>query len=317
MAGEFDLIARYFAPLAGPSGLGLLDDAACIRPLAGKDLIISKDMLVEDIHFLPNSDPVDLAFKALSVNISDLAAKGATSSEYFLGLALPRETPADWFEGFSRGLAEAQAHYGVQLAGGDTTSTSGGIVISVTALGYVDEGHMITRAGAKAGDRVYVTGILGSAALGLRCLQGHDEYDEILVNSYLRPVPHHEFGRGLVGLATAAADVSDGFLADLGHICAASGVGATILQDRLPLSTAAMTAVEADPALMPLIWSGGDDYEIVFTASAAKVKQLEALSAETGTCFTDVGVVKGGSAVELIDSFGKLVHLGITGFQHF
>ena len=317
MAGEFDLIARYFAPLAGPSGLGLLDDAACIRPPAGKDLIISKDMLVEDVHFLPNSDPVDLAFKALSVNISDLAAKGAKPTEYFVGLAIPKETPTAWFEGFAKGLGEAQARYGVQLAGGDTTSTKSGIVISVTALGYVGEGQMITRAGAVPGDRVYVTGSLGRAALGLRCLQGLAAHDEVLVNSYLRPVPHHDFGQGLVGLATASADISDGFIADMGHICVASAVGATIQQDRLPLCSAATNATLANPALMPLIWSGGDDYEIIFTVSTAKQGQLEALAAKTGTCFTDVGVINAEIGVELIDSLGELVHPGKAGYQHF
>jgi len=314
---EFDLIERYFAPLAGEAGLGLLDDAACFAAPTGKDLVITKDLLVAGTHFFPDDKPADVALKALTVNISDLAAKGATPVFYMLGLSLPKNILASWLEAFSEGLKSAQELYAVELIGGDTTSTQGPVTLSITAIGYVESGQMIKRSGARQGDKVFVSGSLGGAALALAAIKGDIKVPDIPLDRYYRPLARHELGAALCGVATAAADISDGLLADLGHICKASSVPARIFEAHLPLSEDSFELVKADPSLWPLIWSGGDDYELVFTVPIDKVSDVEEIARAVGISVTCIGDIGLGTAVELVDSEGKLVQASKSGYQHF
>ncbi|MGH6719309.1 MAG: thiamine-phosphate kinase, partial [Alphaproteobacteria bacterium] len=249
---EFEAIARLFAPLAAaePGALGLADDAAVLAPPAGRHIVVTTDVIAAGVHFLAD-DPADLvARKLVRVNLSDLAAMGAEPWVYLLGLTLVRPVDRDWLAAFAAGLAVDQAAFGITLAGGDTTAHDGPTVLSLTALGTVAPGAALRRGTARDGDTVWVSGTLGDAALGLRVLRG--EFPRLAAASrdhlaarYRLPTPRLDLGRGLVGLAHAALDVSDGLLADLGHICVASGLGASIQVDRLPLSPAAR-AVGAD-----------------------------------------------------------------------
>ena len=317
MPDEFDLIAQYFAPLSGSAGLGLLDDAACVKARPGYDLIISKDVLVEGVHFFEGANPIDLAAKALGVNISDLAAKGAKPSAYFLGLTLPKTIEEGWIKGFAAGLQISQSGYGIELLGGDTTSINGPIVISVTALGYVAENTMIKRSGAQVDDDIYVTGTLGDAALGLRILLGEASHSNYLVARYHRPQARHQVGQRLVGLASASADISDGLLADLGHVCKTSGVGAHIKQGKIPLSPSTETLLMENSSFADLVWSGGDDYEILFTSPQANRLEIEQLRAEVTIPITRIGMVEKEMGVRLVDRSGNLVQVDEVGFQHF
>ncbi|MEX0300658.1 MAG: thiamine-phosphate kinase [Kordiimonas sp.] len=317
MPDEFDLIAQYFAPLAGEAGLELKDDAACIKARPGYDCIVSKDILVEGTHFFEGANPFDLAFKALAVNVSDLAAKGAKPAIYFLGLSLPTTIEENWLKSFSAGLQVAQDSYPVELAGGDTTSTKGPITISITALGYVEESSMIKRSGAKVEDDVYVTGTLGDAAIGLKALQADPSASGYLVARYHRPQARLQIGLSLHGIANSAADVSDGLLADLGHICNASKVGVTIQQAKLPLSPSTEAALRENSSFADLVWSGGDDYEILFTSPRSNRQQIEQLSSEVAVPITRIGTVEQGEGVRLVDQSGNLVQVKNVGFQHF
>jgi len=317
MAGEFDLIDRYFSPLAGPEGLGLLDDAACFHPPKGQDVIISKDVLVAGTHFFPNDDPHAIAQKALCVNLSDIAAKGAEPAFYFLGLALPSDIQETWFKSFSKGLEETQKRHHLTLAGGDTTSTRGPSIVSVTLIGTVSAGKMIRRRGAQLGDDVYVTGTLGDAALGLRTItESHMGYD-FLKQRYYVPQPRLSVGIGLKNLATASADISDGLLADLGHICKASGVSAHVEQCLLPISEQAQQYLSIHPEISPDIWSGGDDYELVFTSPVKNQQKIKVLGDKCCVEITRIGSIKEGAGISLIDTSGKLVQARHRGYQHF
>lgn len=315
---EFDLIARFFAPLAGPEGLGLKDDAALLRVPAGEELVLSKDVLVADTHFFADDDPSSIGFKAVSVNVSDLAAKGASPKYYLLGLSLPKTATLDWLEGFASGLKSAQDHYGIRLVGGDTTATNGPVTISITAVGVVPEGDMILRSGAKPGDAVMVTGALGDAAFALQALTGADiEIEGACFERFYRPQARSDVGVQLRGIATAAADVSDGLLADMGHICMASGVGAKLYEDRLPVSIAVTNCLTKRPELKPLIWSGGDDYELLFTVPVEKIAAITNTLEDAGIRVSRIGDVVEGKTVELVDSSGKIRHADRKGYRHF
>jgi thiamine-monophosphate kinase len=269
--GEDELIARYFAPLAAdPGAAGLHDDAATASLAPGEEFVLTKDVLVAGVHFFAD-DPADLvARKALRVNLSDLAAKGATPGHYLLGLALPDDWDDAWLAAFAAGLAEDQPRFGVGLLGGDTTRAAGPLVLSVTALGVVPAGRAVRRSGARPGDVVAVSGAIGDAALGLALRQGRASADAIggeaadhLRRRYLLPEPRVDLAPAVRACASAAMDVSDGLVGDLAKLCGASGVGARIELERVPLSEAAARAVAADPALFDLAMTGGDDYEIL------------------------------------------------------
>ncbi|MDF2781719.1 MAG: thiL, partial [Geminicoccaceae bacterium] len=265
--GEFAFIAERLRPLAAgsPGALDLADDAALLDPPAGSELVLTKDAMVAGVHFLPDDPPGDIARKLLRVNLSDLAAMGAAPLGYLLALIRPKATAEDWLAEFCRGLAEDQATFGIGLLGGDTVSTPGPLALSLTALGHVPRGAALRRGGAKPGDDIWASGTLGDAALGLKVLQGELEAAPAvgaqLVERYRLPQPRLALGQTLRGLASAALDVSDGLLADLGHILETSAVGAEIHAAALPLSPAA----RALPGVREAALAGGDDYELLFT----------------------------------------------------
>src|SRR5947209_3700751 len=279
-SGEDALIARYFKPLAtDPGAFGLLDDAAILKAL-GKDIVVTTDAIVEGVHFLPG-DPADtVAQKALRTNLSDLAAKGADPAGFVLTLAL-RKVEEAWLAGFARGLGADAATFGCPLLGGDTISTPGPLMISITAFGRVPEGKMVHRNGAKPGDCVVVTGTIGDAALGLDVLkQGRvaatidAAAKEMLVGRYRVPQPRSALASAVRAHAHAAMDVSDGLAGDLAKLCAASGVSAAIDLPAIPLSAAASVALAAGATSMGDIISGGDDYELLCAIPEAAVEDF-------------------------------------------
>ncbi|MFY8106105.1 MAG: thiamine-phosphate kinase, partial [Elstera sp.] len=279
--GEFDRIARYFAPLAAsfPGALGLTDDAALLDPGPGRELVVSTDAQVEGIHFLPNADPALVAAKFLRCSVSDLAAMGAEPLAYTLATFWTSAIDSAWLARFSAGLAAEQAALGIQLAGGDTVKTPGPLSFSVTVFGSVPTGQAIRRNGARVGDLVAVTGTIGDALLGLRWLRGVEawvlsaEDTAFLTQRYWRPSPRLSTMVALRGSASAALDISDGLIADLGHIANASGVGIALEAARVPLSPAARRAVTGI-SLADLL-TGGDDYEIALTISPKKAAILD------------------------------------------
>lgn len=324
MAGEFDLIARYFAPLAGPEGLGLTDDAAVLTPPAGEDLVLTTDANVESVHFLPDAPPDRIARRLLRTNLSDLAAKGARPLGYLLTLVLPQTADAAWLAAFAEGLAADQARYGVHLFGGDTVSTPGPLAASIAALGAVPAGRMLKRAGARSGDALFVTGAIGDGVFGLDAARGGltdlpEDQRAYLQDRYALPQPRVRFGTALAasGLATAAADVSDGLVADAGHIAKASGLAIDIAAAAVPLSAAAEAVVEAAPERLLDALTGGDDYEIVFTAPASKLADLTVLAGEFDLRVTRIGTAVGpGGAARLLDPSGAPVVLARRGYTH-
>jgi thiamine-monophosphate kinase len=320
--GEFGRIRRFFAPLAGPGGLGLLDDAALVDCRPGHRLVMTVDAMVEGVHYLPDDPPDLVARKLLRVNLSDLAAMGARPLHYLLTTALPKTLEDDWVERFAAGLAEDQRFYRVDLLGGDSVATSGPAALTLTAIGEVAEGAEIRRGGARPGDRVWVSGTVGDAFLGLGALRG--AYPDLpaadraaLVGRFQLPEPRTALGPRLAGIAHAMLDVSDGLLADLGHICAASGVRATVRLDSLPLSGAARRLVEAEPELAPQLATGGDDYELLFAAPPEAGAAISRLAAELGLPITEIGAIEPGESVGLVDSGGNPVPVAATGWRHF
>jgi len=326
MAGEFDIIARYFAPIAAafPGALGLKDDAALFDPPAGSRLVVTADAMVAGVHFLADDPPDLIARKLMRVNLSDLAAKGATPYACLLTICLPSGTEEGWIAAFAEGLAADAGDYGLPLAGGDTTRTPGPLTLSLTAVGLAPAGRApLLRSGAKAGDLVFVTGTIGDAHLGLAVQQGEfaalpPEHRAALIARYRLPQPRVAFGQALAALpgVHAAADVSDGLVADLGHICAASGLAARLAADKLPLSAAAQ-AVMATADVRARLLTGGDDYEIVFTAAPAAEAALRALARAQGLLLTLVGSVAAGQGVTVVDEAGGVISLLQKGYRHF
>jgi len=321
---EFDLIARYFAPLTKgfPGAFALGDDAAVIHPEPGRDIVATADTMVADVHFLNSDPPAFIARKLLRVNLSDLAAMGARPRHYLLTLALPKGTDSEWVAGFAAGLAEDQELYGITLAGGDTVATSGPATLTLAALGDVPAGKALRRSGAQKGDRIYVTGTLGDGALGLAVLQGSlahlsKVHAAQLVDQYHLPRPRLAIGRKLIGCAHAAIDISDGLVADLGHVAGQSGFGATVEAARLPLSAATTAALEKDSDLFAAVLGGGDDYELLFTAAQEKEKELASLAACEGVKITCIGRIEGADGVRVLDAQGAEIPVKCTGYRHF
>ena len=320
---EFALIAELLAPLSrdAPGAFGLTDDAALLDVRHGHRLVVTKDMLVAGVHFRDADDAALVARKLLRVNLSDLAAMGAAPKAYLVGLAVPRGTGDDWLRGFVAGLAEDQAAFGVTLIGGDTVSTVGPLTLSLTALGEVRKGAEMRRSGARPGDLVLVSGSLGDGALGLAALDGGlagvDQAGRAyLAERYHLPRPRLALGLRLHGVASAAIDVSDGLVADLGHICEASGVGADIEAARLPLSDPARAALAGDPGLLATVLGGGDDYELVITAGAAETGRLADMAAELELPITAIGRVTDGGGVVVRGEDGAPLALASTGWRH-
>jgi len=320
--GEFERIARFFAPLAGPAALGLLDDVALIEGPPGQQLVLTVDAIVAGVDYLPD-DPADLvARKLLRVNLSDLAAKGATPFGYLLTTVLPMSCGESWLAGFSAGLAVDQAEFGIVLLGGDSSSTPGPATLSVTAIGTIGVGQAILRRGAQPGDVVYVSGTIGDASLGLRVLRGDlSELDASsrahLVDRYRLPRPRLALGQGLVGIAHAMIDVSDGLIGDLDHLCAVSGVAAVVESVKVPLSAAACAALDADNSQLSLVLGGGDDYELIFAAPRAAEGVIGALARSLALPIAAIGYITAGTGVRVIDETGRNIELAATGYRHY
>ena len=319
---EFELIARLFRPLAAgtPGALELKDDAALLAVPPGQELVATSDALVAGIHFLPDDPPDLIARKALRVNLSDLAAKGAKSAFYLLSAVLPRGTSPEWLQRFANGLREDQAAFGIGLAGGDTTATDGPLTLSITALGFVPTGGMIRRSGARPGDAIFVSGTIGDAALGLLVSQGGlgalgPVSREHLRGRYRLPEPRVAFGGHLSSFAHAAIDVSDGLVADLDHVLAASGVGARLELGRVPLSPPAQEALASGAARLEDLVIGGDDYEILFTAPPEARTAIQAAARDLP--IAEIGTVVAGQGLVIAAPDGTPITLTRTGFRHF
>jgi thiamine-monophosphate kinase len=319
---EFQRIARFFAPLAAPEALGLRDDVALIAGPPGEQYVLKTDAIVEGVHFLADDPPAQVAQKLLRVNLSDLAAKGATPVGYLLVTALPPHRAEAWLEQFAAGLAEDQARYGIGLLGGDSVATPGPTTLSVAAIGRIAEGRAVLRSGARAGQRVYVSGTLGDAALGVLAAKGGDlgiapAERAFLIDRFRLPRPRLALGPRLIGIAQAMMDISDGLVADLGHLCAVSGVAAIIEAARLPLSDAARAALAVAPARIETVLGGGDDYELLFAAPPEAGVLLAALAAETGVAITAIGRIEVGQGVRVVDAYGTAMTVKVAGYEHF
>ena len=329
LPGEFELIARYFAPLARgfPGAFGLLDDVAVIAPLPGHELVAKTDAIVGGVHFLHDDPPDLIARKALRVNLSDLAAKGAVPRAYMLDIMLPKTVTEAWIAAFARGLADDQNEYGVHLIGGDTDSTPGPVTVAIMAFGDVATGRMLRRGGARAGDTVFVTGTIGDAALGLTVLRGQlanldTNAADFLVGRYRLPRPRVRLSPRLIGIANAALDVSDGLLADLGHLCEASELAAVIEAPRVPLSTAVRAVLATHSGHITTVLTGGDDYEILFTAPPEAVHELAELSRTLDVPITPIGRMRSPSIgkqpqITVLGESGKPLIFDRSGWTHF
>jgi thiamine-monophosphate kinase len=314
--GEFELIARYFRPLAaGREGaLGLTDDAALIDIPAGRRLVITADALVAGVHFLPEDPPDLIARKMLRENLSDLAAMGAVPLAYVMTCCFPATIHDEWLADFAGGLAEDQAEFDIALLGGDTTATPGPLTLSVTAFGTVAAGQELRRSTARAGDLVAVSGTIGDAALGLAvirgCLPAGPGTDALVDRQHL-PQPRVALGQRLVGLATACMDISDGLAGDLGHICEASGLAAVVEAAHVPLSAPARDILARDPQWLKTILTGGEDFELLFTLPPDRASEL------AGLPVTVIGRMEAGNGVRVLDGGGNVLDLGAGGYRHF
>jgi thiamine-monophosphate kinase len=327
-SAESRLIARYFKPLAThPGAFGLADDAAAITPPAGHDLVLKTDGLIGGVHFFSDDPPDGVARKALRVNLSDLAAKGAAPLGFLLAIALPKNFSENWLAAFARGLGEDADAYKCPLLGGDTDRTPGPISISVSAFGSLPSGTMVRRSGATAGDRVFVTGTIGDAALGLRLRQDaglakawklDDAMSDHLVARYRVPQPRMALAELVRANAAAAMDVSDGLAGDLGKLCRASVVSAEIDVARIPLSPAAARALAADPALIEPILTGGEDYEILGAMAPDCIDDFRAAAQRHGIAVTDIGrMVDGDTPPRFLDREGRPLTFARPAYSHF
>jgi thiamine-monophosphate kinase len=326
---EDELIAAYFAPLAGPGGRGLLDDAATLAVPPGQEMVLTKDLLVAGIHFFNGDPPGDIARKALRVNLSDLAAKAADPLGFLLGLALPEKWTADWLKGFAEGLGQDGVEFSCPLLGGDTVRTPGPLMISVTAIGAVPNGRMVARGGVVAGDLIYVTGTIGDAALGLQlrldeapekpwtCALSAGAADH-LNRRYLLPEPRLGLRESLRRHARAAMDVSDGFVGDLAKMLRLTAMSAHVPIGDVPLSAAAREALRLEPSLIETILTGGDDFEILCAVPPGEAAAFEASAASAGIVVSKVaGACGGGAGVVVHGSSGEILQLEKLSFQHF
>jgi thiamine-monophosphate kinase len=329
VAGEDELIQRYLAPLAAgfPGAFGLSDDCAVLTPPAGRDLVFTTDAVAEGVHFLPDDAPGDIAWKALAVNVSDLAAKGATPVGYLMSLAFPEAPARAWMQAFAAGLAAAQERFGIVLMGGDTDRRpSAPLSITVMAVGALPAGRMVRRGSARAGDLLYVTGSLGDAALGLQVRRQarsalgwplEADQRDFLARRYLRPEPRTGLSEVLLGHARAAMDISDGLVKDLDRLCRASAISAEIHVDRLPLSLPARKVVEACPEWAEAPLAGGDDYEILAAIAPERSDAFEAAAHAAGIPVARIGTCAEGAGVTVRRPDGRVLRLTNTGYEHF
>ena len=311
---EFEFIAKLLSPLAqDKAALNLADDAAVLDVPSGQQLVITKDAIVQGVHFTGGESPDIIARKLLRVNLSDLAAMGATPYGYFLALMLPESADEAWLISFAAGLATDQKTYGLSLLGGDTTRSPHGLSLSLTALGLLPKGTALLRSGAKMGDDIYVSGTIGDAALGLQVAKKEKPVQKELLARYQLPSPRLALGQSLASVATSCIDISDGLVQDLGHICKASHVGTKIEAALVPLSPATRSL---SPAIETVL-TGGDDYELLFTAPPSAAGKLAAIAKETGTKITRIGEITKDPDVSVRDKNGAEIILPRTGYRHF
>ena len=326
-SAEDRLIATYFRPLAThPGAFDLADDAAAIAPPPGCDLVLTTDGVISGVHFFPDDPAEAVARKALRINLSDLAAKGAAPLGFLLSIGLPSGLPADWLKDFARGLREDAEHYGCPLLGGDTDRSPGAITVYIAALGTVPHGAMVRRKGARPGDLVVATGTMGDAALGLLLRRdasaaGRWQLDaamrDHLLGRYLLPQPRTAIAEALRRYASAAMDVSDGLAGDLAKLCRVSGVAADVAVADVPLSPAARQAVAAEPALIETILTGGDDFEVIATVAPDRFGALRQEAAAAGVTVTRIGAVRAGQGAHFRDTDGRALVFRRASYSHF
>jgi thiamine-monophosphate kinase len=325
-SGEDSLIARYFKPLAtDPGAFGLVDDAAILSS-SGDDIVVTTDAVIEGVHYLATDPPDTIARKALRVNLSDLAAKGAAPAGFVLTLAL-RSKDDSWLRPFADALGEDAKTFACPLLGGDTVSTPGPQMISITAFGRVPKGRMVGRTGARPGDRILVTGTIGDAALGLGVLTGGDVASalasdpaarDFLISRYRVPQPRNALAEAVREHATAAMDVSDGLAGDLAKLCGASGVTANVDVARVPLSATGAGLIARNAVGVEMLLAGGDDYEVLCTAPAGRSDSLIAAGSALGLAVTAIGtIVEGSGRPRFLDGQCQELVLQRQSYSHF
>ncbi|MFZ0762433.1 thiamine-phosphate kinase [Bradyrhizobium sp.] len=325
-SGEDSVIARHFKPLVtDPGAFGLTDDAAVLKAF-GEDIVVTTDAIVEGVHFLSDDPPDTIAKKALRVNLSDLAAKGASPAGFVLTLAL-REIDETWLAAFARGLGEDTGAFNCPLLGGDTVSTPGPLMISITAFGRVPQGKMVRRSGAEPGDQVVVTGTIGDAALGLDILRNgrvaaalatDAASRNMLIGRYRVPEPRNALALAIRAHASAAMDVSDGLAGDLAKLCAASGASAVIDLPSIPVSPAATAVLAASAAGIEILISGGDDYEMLCAIPSDAFEEFMREARTAGVAASPIGtIVAGGAAPKFLGAKGEELTLTRTSYSHF
>ncbi|MBX9925094.1 MAG: thiamine-phosphate kinase [Hyphomicrobiaceae bacterium] len=337
IGGEEDIIQRYLVPLTcgGTAGsaqggaFGLRDDAALILAPHGvpPGLVMTMDAVAEGVHFLPHDPPADIGWKALAVNVSDLIAKGASPVTYLMALSFPEAPTQEWLGGFTAGLADAQAAFGITLVGGDTDRRPGPITVTITAVGALQPGgRFVPRTAARQGLALYVSGTLGDAALGLALRRGESRAGgwsldpsgrEALERRYLRPAPPLALAALLPTYAVAAMDISDGLAKDLSRMVQASGVSATVDASRLPLSAGVAAALARDPSVMRDVLSGGDDYQVLCAVEPERGGAFERAATKVGVQVTRIGQTAAGSGVSIRDANGQPIELARRGWDHF
>jgi thiamine-monophosphate kinase len=325
LSGEDRLIERFFKPLAAhPGALALSDDAACLTPPVGHDLVLTADMVVAGVHFFATDPAETIGKKALRVNLSDLAAKGAEPVGALMTISFQGRADESWIEKFAQGLGEDCVAYGCPLLGGDTTKTPGPLSISITAIGKVPAGKMVRRAGAKPGDLVVVSGTIGDGALGLKALRSGAmlggltrEQTNELIRRYRVPEPKLALAPLLREYANAAMDVSDGLVGDLGKLAANSGVAASVEVAKIPLSNPAYEALETVPALLQDVLTGGDDYEVLAAIPEARFPAFAEAAGRAGVPVTAIGRFSPGEGIRVIGLRGEELSFAKNAYSHF
>ncbi len=316
MIGEFQQIYKYMAPLAekAEGAFALRNDGGVFHHGEDEEIVVTTDTLIAGVHFFADDPPFELAQKILGVNLSDLAAMGATPRYYTLNTSYPGNITEDWIAAFARGLQTMQDRYGITLLGGDTTRTHGPACFSLSAFGSITKGQALPRLGAEQGDLIFVSGTVGDGALGLLAKQGKlQDETGFLQQRYHIPQPRCALGVALCGLATACLDISDGLICDLGHF----NIGADIHLSMLPLSEATRNAVTQDSLLWHSVLNGGDDYELLFCIKEDKVAELLERSQKTGTSVTQIGRITGTHKIRILDQNGHEYQETGSGYRHF
>ncbi len=323
---EFDLIAQFFSPLSKEysGAFSLLDDCASYTPEPGFDLVITKDTIVSGVHFFDDNPPASIAIKALAVNLSDIAAKGADPKVYLLSIALPKSKNSEWLQEFAKGLLELQLEHNIHLIGGDTVSTSGPLTITITLIGQVPTGKMVLRSRAKPGDALYVTGTIGDSWLGLQSYIDKEFLREFSASEicwmkerYLHPYPKNKLSSVIRDYASASMDISDGLVTDLRKLCEASRLGSIVQTNKIPLSQAAEKYVPKNNAGIEKLITGGDDYELLVTVPSDMCELFERESAKQGIAVTEIGEMTDTRNIDILDKSGAKLIINTGGYDHF